>query len=81
MAFVILKSSAASKWANQHTEFEKELKAFAKTKLPGFACPEWVRVVDELPKTGTGKIQKNVLRKALADEVGKEGETKEKAKL
>ena len=29
--------------------FERDLKAFAKGRLPGFACPEWVRVLDELP--------------------------------
>jgi acyl-CoA synthetase (AMP-forming)/AMP-acid ligase II len=31
--------------------FEKELKAFARGRLPGFASPEWVIIVDELPKT------------------------------
>ena len=30
-------------------EFEKVLKDFARTRLPGFACPEWVRVVEDLP--------------------------------
>ena len=39
-------------------EFEIELKNFSKSRLPGFARPEWVEIVDALPKTSTGKIQK-----------------------
>lgn len=49
MAFVILTSPAEKDYAGRHKEFETELKKFARTKLPGFAAPEWVRVVDELP--------------------------------
>ncbi|KAJ7293387.1 AMP-dependent synthetase and ligase [Mycena rebaudengoi] len=52
-AFVILKSHSTSK---KH----------AKSRLPGFACPEWVQVVQELPKTSTGKILKTDLRKIVA---------------
>jgi acyl-coenzyme A synthetase/AMP-(fatty) acid ligase len=49
MAFVTLRPQAQSKWKGNDGEFETELKKFARTKLPGFACPEWVRIVDELP--------------------------------
>lgn len=49
MAFLILKNQAASKWKGKDAEFEVELKRHAKTRLPGFACPEWVKVVEELP--------------------------------
>lgn len=49
MAFVILHPQKADKWAGRHAEFEKDLKAHARKKLPGFACPEWVAVVPELP--------------------------------
>ncbi len=49
MAFVILHSQKAEKWAGRHAEFEKDLKAHARKRLPGFACPEWVVVVPELP--------------------------------
>jgi len=66
MAFVILHPQRASKWIGRNTDFEEELKKHARTRLPGFACPEWVAVVDDLPKTSTGKIQKVVLRKAVA---------------
>ncbi|KAJ6627120.1 AMP-dependent synthetase and ligase [Mycena sp. CBHHK59/15] len=65
-AFVILKSQSKSKWIGRHVEFSEDLKAHAKTRLPGFACPEWVQVVQELPKTSTGKILKTDLRKIVA---------------
>lgn len=32
--------------------------------LPKFARPRYIRVLDELPKTGTGKVQRAVLKKA-----------------
>ena len=38
-----------------------------KRQLAGFKTPKAVITVDELPKTSTGKIQKNVVRKQLAD--------------
>ncbi|KAJ4486319.1 acetyl-CoA synthetase-like protein [Lentinula aciculospora] len=66
MAFVILHPQHASKWNSRHEEFAKELKAHARKRLPGFACPEWVEIVSDLPKTSTGKILKTELRKRLA---------------
>ncbi|KAL1731999.1 hypothetical protein EV714DRAFT_248169 [Schizophyllum commune] len=81
MAFVILRPSARKQWGPSGNSengqkdangkqgpsaFERELKAYAKGRLPGFACPEWVEVVNELPKTSTGKIQKHELRKVVA---------------
>jgi len=36
----------------------------AANDLPAFALPRYVRIVDELPKTQTGKIRKVVLREA-----------------
>ena len=38
------------------------LRAFAKERLAGFKVPKGLSVVEELPKTATGKIQKYVLR-------------------
>ncbi|KAI6007470.1 acetyl-CoA synthetase-like protein [Pisolithus albus] len=55
-----------SKWATDHAAFEVELKRHARERLPGFACPEWVQIVEELPKTSTGKILKSSLRKMVA---------------
>lgn len=49
MAFVILHPQHAGKWSDRHREFGKDLMEHARTRLPGFACPEWVQVVAELP--------------------------------
>jgi acyl-coenzyme A synthetase/AMP-(fatty) acid ligase len=38
------------------------LRAFARQRLPGFKVPAWIEVVDELPKTVTGKVQRFRLR-------------------
>jgi fatty-acyl-CoA synthase len=35
--------------------------------VDGYKVPKSVVVVDELPKTSTGKIQKNVVRERFAD--------------
>jgi len=51
MAFVILNPHGKRKWKGKEEDFEKVLKAFSRGRLPGFASPEWVVVVDELPKT------------------------------
>ncbi|KAF9068075.1 hypothetical protein BDP27DRAFT_1295660 [Rhodocollybia butyracea] len=66
MAFVTLHPQHASKWKGRHEDFAKDLKVHARKRLPGFACPEWVEVVTELPKTSTGKILKTELRKVVA---------------
>jgi acyl-coenzyme A synthetase/AMP-(fatty) acid ligase len=66
MAFVILRPQAVSRWAGKDVEFEADLKKHARGRLPGFACPEWVKMVEELPKTSTGKIQKVRLRQMIA---------------
>jgi long-chain acyl-CoA synthetase len=39
-----------------------DLVAFARSQIAGFKCPRSVEFVDALPKTGSGKIQKAVLR-------------------
>ncbi len=47
------------------------LKAFLHTQLPGYAVPENLLLVAELPRTGTGKIDRRVLReRALAARSG-----------
>lgn len=40
----------------------EELLEVLSTRLPHFMIPRYVRVVDEIPKTSSGKIQKNALR-------------------
>lgn len=49
MAFVTLHPQHAHVWSGRHHKFSDELKGHAKARLPGFACPEWVDVVPELP--------------------------------
>ncbi|KZT30376.1 acetyl-CoA synthetase-like protein [Neolentinus lepideus HHB14362 ss-1] len=66
MAFVVLREEAIRRWAMKHNKFAEDLKRHAKGRLPGFACPEWVEVVPELPKTSTGKILKTQLRQYVA---------------
>ena len=45
---------------------EEELLRRVKERLAGFKVPKAILAVDELPKTSTGKIQKNVLRDRYA---------------
>ncbi len=42
----------------------EELVKFCEPRMPKFAVPRFVAVVDELPKTATGKLQKEGLRRA-----------------
>ena len=55
-AFVTVKSSAKMK-AEDLIQYAKDHKGISR-----FAVPREVEIVDELPKTSTGKIRKNVLR-------------------
>ena len=57
MAFVVLnKSHQAS------PEMENELKEFIKASLALYKYPRWIRFMDELPKTATGKFKRFELR-------------------
>ena len=53
-AFVVLKNGAEAE--------PDEIIDHVKARLAGFKAPDEVEIVDELPKTSTGKIQKFVLR-------------------
>lgn len=57
MAFVVL---ARSRQAS--LDMENELKAFVKSSLALYKYPRWIRFLDELPKTATGKIKRFELR-------------------
>ena len=46
---------------------EAEVIAATKQHIAGFKAPKAVIVVDQLPRTSTGKIQKNLVRKQFAD--------------
>lgn len=41
---------------------EEELIAFCRANMAHFKCPKAVSIIDALPRTATGKIQKNLLR-------------------
>jgi len=51
--------------AGGETPEQEELREFARGRLARFKVPKRIEVVDELPKTGTGKIQKFVLRERV----------------
>ena len=38
------------------------IRAFGREQLAGYKTPKLIRFIDELPKTGTGKVLKRVLR-------------------
>jgi len=46
---------------------ESELLTAVRTRLDGYKVPKAVVVLTDLPRTSTGKVQKNVLRQRLAD--------------
>ena len=43
-------------------DLERALETHAKGLLASFKCPRWFALVDDLPKTATGKIQRFKLR-------------------
>lgn len=44
---------------------EAELIEYCKANIGGFKVPKAIMIVDEFPRTGTGKIQKHLIRKSL----------------
>jgi 4-hydroxybenzoate-CoA ligase len=55
-AFVVLRANASS------TGLDEALKEHVKQKIGVWKYPRWIEVVDSLPKTATGKIQRFKLR-------------------
>jgi fatty-acyl-CoA synthase len=41
---------------------EEEIRQWAQGKLAGWMVPDVVEIVEELPKTATGKVKKHVLK-------------------
>ena len=56
-AFVVLKREAIVP--------EKEILSWCRDKMPHYYCPKRIIFLDDLPKTGTGKVQKQNFRKML----------------
>jgi fatty-acyl-CoA synthase len=49
---------------------EEDLRTFCRTQIAHYKVPRYIRFVDSLPMTVTGKAQKFVMRKAMLDELG-----------
>lgn len=69
-AFVGLKEGHAST-----EQIRKELVMQVRKSIGPFAAPKAVFVVDDLPKTRSGKIMRRILRKILAGEEDSLGDT------
>jgi len=52
------------------TATEVEIRDFCKGKIAHFKIPRYVKFVEEFPMTVTGKVQKYVMRKQMAEELG-----------
>ncbi|AOJ70573.1 MULTISPECIES: AMP-binding protein [Burkholderia] len=52
------------------TMTEDELREFCRDQIAHYRVPRFVRFVDELPMTVTGKVQKFVMRERMIDELG-----------
>ncbi len=61
IAFVILKESAS----DSNKDIEKELKKLVEISIGRYARPTKIFLVDELPKTKSGKIMRRILRNLL----------------
>ncbi|PPH09777.1 acetate--CoA ligase [Rathayibacter sp. AY1C1] len=62
VAFVIAKASQAEALAHGHDELEATLKAHVAEHIGAIARPKRIFVVQELPKTRSGKIMRRLLR-------------------
>lgn len=69
-AFVALKSGNET-----NDQIRKDLVLQVRKSIGPFAAPKKVFVVDDLPKTRSGKIMRRILRKILAGEEDSLGDT------
>jgi benzoate-CoA ligase family protein len=58
-------------------ELARELRDWVAQKIGGYKSPRWIEFVAELPKTGTGKVQRYKLRQSLADQISARPATKD----
>jgi fatty-acyl-CoA synthase len=49
---------------------EEDVREYCRGRIAHYKVPRYVRFVDELPMTVTGKVQKFKLREAATDELG-----------
>ncbi|GAB3630481.1 AMP-binding protein [Pandoraea terrae] len=52
------------------TATDDEIRDFCKDQIAHYKIPRYIRFVDEMPMTVTGKVQKFVMRAAMVDELG-----------
>jgi benzoate-CoA ligase len=57
-AFIVFKDGV-----NVTEELTEEIKKYVKTTIAPYKFPRWIKQIDELPKTPTGKIKRYLLRK------------------
>lgn len=69
-AFVALKQGNES-----NDQVKKDLVLQVRKSIGPFAAPKAIFVVDDLPKTRSGKIMRRILRKILAGEEDSLGDT------
>ena len=69
-AFVALKDGAET-----NDQIKKDLVLQVRKSIGPFAAPKAILVVDDLPKTRSGKIMRRILRKILAGEEDSLGDT------
>lgn len=69
-AFVALKEGNES-----NDQIKKDLVLQVRKSIGPFAAPKAVFIVDDLPKTRSGKIMRRILRKILAGEEDSLGDT------
>jgi benzoate-CoA ligase len=50
---------------DEHEMFVTRMTGFLDERLPHYKQPKWIRVVDELPRTATGKVRKAELRQMI----------------
>ncbi|WP_404385220.1 AMP-binding protein [Caenispirillum salinarum] len=56
-----------------HEATEEEIREFCKGQIAHYKIPRYIRFVDEFPMTVTGKVQKYVMRKHIAEDLGLDG--------
>ena len=70
-AYVILKEG----FEEEVKTLEADLRLLVKSKISGFAVPDFIQITPGLPKTRSGKIMRRILRKVAAGDTGDLGDT------
>jgi len=63
-AFVVLKGDTPLSNEQGGDQLTEELKQHVLSRLAPHKCPQWIELLQELPKTATGKIQRYKLRQS-----------------